>query len=117
MVAGSRSASGSRQNGRYSEEKDKKSNRKPNRKTKKDQIEMDLEAKSAELGLHSNKHDIPIPVKNKLTPTILKERTTEDPHDKVMNDRPNPIPDWFSQQLAFTPSKSYIDESKDAIKK
>jgi hypothetical protein len=112
MVAGSRSASSNRQSGRYSEDKDRRSNRKTNRKNKKDQIDIEQEVRDVVHGELSTTHDFPLPVKNNIIPSVIKE-LTEDNHDKVVADRPDPKPSWHLQQQAITPSKSYVKQKSE----
>lgn len=107
MVAGSRSSSGSRQSGRYNSEKDKKSNRKPNKKSKLDIIEIDKEIKQIENGELSTTHQMQKPTQLDLIKTIMKERSELTPEEKVLVNRPKPKPDWHLKQMAMTPSKSY----------
>lgn len=125
MLTGSRSHRPSRQCGRYNESKDKRSNRKPNKKTKADSIEIGKEMASvscvADVGNSTDEHlkDVEVPVvqpptdKQKYIKNMLSvDKTSMSAHDLVIDSRPKPKPSWHLQQMAFTPSRSYVGKTR-----
>ena len=109
MVAGSRSPSGARQSGKHNAENEKRSNRKPNKKTKLDIIDIDNELKQIENGIMSSSYILePAPEPSR----ILKPRDQLSNVERVKVDRPKLPPSWYERQVAFTPSKSYVSKTR-----
>jgi hypothetical protein len=111
-----------RQNGRYNESKDRKSNRKPVRQPKTDKQEAE-EIKVDIVGAEVSSLEL---LKNIETPIVqpptdyqryLKNKLSVDKeamaaHDRVALERPGKEPSWHQKQMAFEPSKSYTGKTR-----